>query len=143
MSDNTMKAHNLIQQAVYSPEHGLYFKSAHVHDYVTITFADGSTYSIDGGTEYIRRGWTTGFDNARLIDMTLYGDDSFDKIVTHLLWGTRGRDGKQPLKWLPLNELETDHLQAILDTQPQIRGTIIERVIVHVLEGRQNTRADS
>jgi len=37
-----------------------------------------------------------------------------------LLWGTYGKSGKEPLKWVKLGDCETEHLQAILRTQPQI-----------------------
>jgi hypothetical protein len=35
-----------------------------------------------------------------------------------LLWGTYGKSGKESLKWKKLGDCDTDHLQAILDTQP-------------------------
>ena len=37
-----------------------------------------------------------------------------------LLWGTYGKSGKEPLKWVKLGDCETEHLQAILRTQPQL-----------------------
>jgi hypothetical protein len=32
-------------------------------------------------------------------------------------WGTRGKDGKQPLKFVVLKDMTTDHIEAILETQ--------------------------
>lgn len=32
-------------------------------------------------------------------------------------WGTYGKNGDQPLRWVKLKDCETDHLQAILETQ--------------------------
>jgi hypothetical protein len=37
-------------------------------------------------------------------------------------WGTYGKDGKQPLRYVPIKDLEADHIQAILDTQDQINS---------------------
>jgi hypothetical protein len=34
------------------------------------------------------------------------------------IWGTYGKDGRGPLKWKKLVECETDHLIAIIKTQP-------------------------
>jgi hypothetical protein len=44
----------------------------------------------------------------------------------NLLWGTYGKSGKEPLKWVRLIDCETDHLQAILRTQPHIYDAHIE-----------------
>jgi hypothetical protein len=141
-----MKAHNLLQQAIYVPELlqqaiyvpelDRYFKSAHVHDYVVIDFPDGASYSLDGGTDYIRRGWSTGFDPSRFVEMSLYTDSPFKDIVANLLWGTYGKDGKQPFRWKPLCECDTDHLKAILDTQTHIKTTLVETVVRHILMQR-------
>lgn len=37
-----------------------------------------------------------------------------------LPWGTYGKSGKEPLKWVRLDECSVEHLRAILRTQPQI-----------------------
>jgi hypothetical protein len=36
------------------------------------------------------------------------------------LWGTRGKDGKEELKWVRLIDCSTEHLKAILNTQAHI-----------------------
>lgn len=35
----------------------------------------------------------------------------------HILWGTRGKNGDEPLKYVALKNCSIEHLQAILDTQ--------------------------
>jgi len=35
-------------------------------------------------------------------------------------WGTYGKSGKESLKWVILKDMSDEHIQAILDTQPQI-----------------------
>jgi len=37
-----------------------------------------------------------------------------------MLWGTYGKSGKERLRWVMLRDCETDHLQAILRTQPHV-----------------------
>jgi hypothetical protein len=37
-----------------------------------------------------------------------------------LPWGTFGKEGKGPLRWVKLGDCSTEHLRAILRTQPQI-----------------------
>lgn len=34
-----------------------------------------------------------------------------------LFWGTYGKDGKQPLKWIAIKDMENSHLKACLKTQ--------------------------
>jgi hypothetical protein len=42
-------------------------------------------------------------------------DDRHVEIREAFHWGTRGKDGKQPLTWVPLADMTTDHILAILD----------------------------
>jgi hypothetical protein len=49
-------------------------------------------------------------------------------------WGTRGKSGHEPLDWVKLIDCETEHLEAILATQPHIASfeglrEIIEGII--------------
>ena len=37
-----------------------------------------------------------------------------------LLWGTYGESGLEPLRWVPLRDCDTDHLQSILRTQAHV-----------------------
>lgn len=82
--------------------------SRHTHDYVTCKCGNVST---DGGTSYFHRSWK---DGATYTDMTLYTDSDFEEIRKLLTWGSRGKDGKQTMKFLSLSEMENDHLNALL-----------------------------
>ena len=55
-----------------------------------------------------RNGW-------KIESWNLSNEDSFEKIRERLLWGHRGKDGKQPLTKAPLNSFSKEHLQAIID----------------------------
>ena len=124
----------IIQNAVKITENHpeeFFLVSAHRHDYNTYTFKNGNTISVDGGNEYIRRGGCNPipskhskaneqFLNGYATDWIEWCIDSgepFDVIKSKLLWGTRGKDGKSPLKYVLLCKCETEHLEAILKTQ--------------------------
>lgn len=113
----------LIQNAIHIPEEDLYLVSTHTHDYVAHTLKDGLEIDIDGGPSYAKRcGDLYKLDEAkRYIEYCLVDDDPFEGFITErLLWGTRGKEGTQPLTFRPIKELAyrpegAAHLQAILD----------------------------
>jgi hypothetical protein len=39
-----------------------------------------------------------------------------------MTWGTFGKTGKEPLKWVILKNMSDEHIQAILNTQHHISG---------------------
>lgn len=83
--------------------------STHVHDYVTHLDKNGKTYMIDGGNSY-RRASCNG--DERFYSITT--DDPFTTIRKYLLWGSRGKCGTLPLKRTTLENMATDHIQAVL-----------------------------
>lgn len=95
---------------------GTLLQSYHVHDYKTYTDANGEQYMIDGGCEYLR----TSVNEEHAEYFTVTTDDTHEMQRKCFHWGTRGKDGQSPLTWKPLRELDTDHIQAILETQHQI-----------------------
>jgi hypothetical protein len=44
----------------------------------------------------------------------------FKPVREWMLWGTYGKSGKNPLKWVILKNMSDDHIRAILDTQKHI-----------------------
>lgn len=85
------------------------------HDYVT--YKDTITKEVlmvDGGTDYLRRHTGT------YEELSVYDDGSHITRRSALHWGTRGVDGKQPLVYKPIKDLDFDHIEAILKTQHQI-----------------------
>jgi hypothetical protein len=69
---------------------------------------------VDGGTDYLRRNIGT------YEELSVYDDGSHLTRRSAVHWGTRGKDGRQPLVYKPIKELDSDHIEAILKTQHQI-----------------------
>lgn len=67
---------------------------------------------IDGGSDYQRGSVNKQPAEAHLITI----DDPHQLRRKHFHWGSYGKDGKQPLRWIPLEDMETDHINAVLNT---------------------------
>lgn len=107
----------LIQNAVKITEDGVdtYLPSSHQHHYNLYTFKDGSTYEVDGGNAYVRRGYSGNLEDKEIENYNLESDFPFETICEKLMWGSRGKSGKEKVKYLPFTMLEVDHLKYILD----------------------------
>lgn len=111
----------VIANALITPD-GTVLQSYHVHDYKThIDKVSGEEYMIDGGTDYCRS--NVNKVAAKYISVTM--DDPHETRREWFHWGTRGKDGRQPLTWKPLKDLDTDHIQAILETQHHIPDYLV------------------
>ena len=111
----------VIANALITPD-GTVLQSYHVHDYKThIDKVSGEEYMIDGGTDYCRS--NVNKVAAKYISITM--DDPHETRREWFHWGTRGKDGRQPLTWKPLKNLDTDHIQAILETQHHIPDYLV------------------
>lgn len=117
----------LIQNALYCPECDTFLVSKHTHDFVSCKHG----YMVDGGLDYQRGSRRPTPEN----DFTLWKSSPEDEIMQKLLWGSYGKDGSGPLVRRPIIDLDTDHLEAILRTQP-VRGWQ-RKVIERVLAGRK------
>lgn len=103
---------------------GTILESRHRHDYVEYVDKNGICYAVDGGTDYSK---LTGVDAfGSLKNLCVYSDDPHVLIREELTWGTRGVFGDQPVKLVPIMDLSTEHINAILDTQWQISPQLRE-----------------
>ena len=84
--------------------------SRHRHDYVTCGCPNDAM--ADGGNEYERYG-AMGMD--KIETYYVYADDDFEIVRKHAARGSRGKDGKQPLTWIPIADMDDDYLQAVID----------------------------
>ena len=132
VSDKMTKA-RIVSNCIRTPD-GTILESMHRHDYKTYVDANGLEYMVDGGLDYLRRNV---HDDAPYIELSVYSDDSHDVIRDVFKWGTRGKDGKQPLTYVPLKNLTTEHIEAILETQDHIQE-YIRNIFLDELEFRNN-----
>lgn len=109
-----MKEPSLIYNAIMTPD-GTVLASRSRHDYKEYTDANGKVYVIDGGLDYCRRS-----NNGDEVDLTMTDEQPHSVQRDVLTWGTYGKDGKQPLAHVPIREMETEHIEAVLETQPRI-----------------------
>ena len=110
----------IVANRIRTPD-GTILESMHRHDYVTYTDANGKEYMVDGGLDYLRRNV---HDDAPYEELSVHTDDSHMLIREAFKWGTRGKDGKQPLTYVPLKFLTSEHIDAILETQTHISERI-------------------
>jgi len=129
-----MTEKKIILNRIRTPD-GTVLTSKHGHDMQSHQDANGETYFVDGGNEYLRRS----INDEPYFDLSLYDDESFDVIRQNVTWGTRGPRGDQPLKQKPLMDLDDDHIQAILDTQKHISQKM--RRYLHLEQEFRKSRA--
>ena len=98
----------LIRNALQTPD-GTLLESRFRHDYKTHVDANGKTYMIDGGLDYVRCS-----ANGDEIHHCVWNDDPFDKVREAITWGTYGINGDQPLSYIKLCDMETEHIKAVL-----------------------------
>lgn len=99
----------LIRNAIQTPD-GTVIESSHRHAYVTHLDANGKTYMVDGGLDYLRRNLHDDY-----IDVSLYDDAPHSIQIEHLTWGSYGKNGDQPLRHIKIKDMETEHIQAVLN----------------------------
>lgn len=99
----------LIRNAIRTPD-GTVLESIHRHDYKTHTDANGKTYMVDGGLDYIRRAC-----HGDEVNLCLNDDQPHEVQRDVLTWGTHGKDGDQPYKRIKIADMETEHIEAVLD----------------------------
>lgn len=112
----------LLLNRIRTPD-GTILTSRGVHDYQEYTDKNGRIYMVDGGNSYLRRNIHAAYPHEEL---SLYSTDPFERIREEFKWGTRGKGGDQPLEWVKLKDLSTDHIKAIISTQYQIPEEMVE-----------------
>jgi hypothetical protein len=100
---------------------GTVIYSRHRHDYVSHLDDNGYEYVVDGGLEYLKRAYTGA---APAKEMSVYSTDPHEVIREAFAWGSRGIKGDQPVMYLTLMNMQTEHIEAILDTQRHITPVI-------------------
>lgn len=108
----------IIYNALKTPD-GTLIESRHRHDCQFHLDENGKEYMIDGGLDYVH---ATAHGDEEFITLTL--DDDHETIREYVTWGTYGIDGKQPLTLVRLKDMDTDHIEAVLETQGRMRPSL-------------------
>ena len=128
-----MEDKRIILNQIMTPD-GTILQSFHRHDYVTYTDKNGLEYMVDGGPEYLRRNvhstpltlirkikkfllgliGKTLKDPLAYTELTIYEDAPFEVIREHFHRGGRGKDGRQPLTWVPMSKMNNAWLEACI-----------------------------
>ena len=127
-----MSEARIVSNRIRTPD-GTILESMHRHDYVTYVDKNGKEYMVDGGLDYLRRNV---HNDAPYEELSVYDDALHVEIRNVFKWGTRGKDGKQPLTYVPLKDLTTEHIEAILDTQSHI-SDYIRKIFLNELSIRE------
>ena len=112
---------------------GTILESKHRHDYVTHIDANGKEYMLDGGCDYVR--FSANGDEEML---TVTSDDSHEVIREAVKWGTYGKDGDEPLRYVTIADMSSEHLEACLYTQESMSQSI-RKVMKDELEYRNES----
>lgn len=88
----------------------------HRHDYKEHLDKNGEVYMVDGGLDYIRRNVTS----IPAVEIDVHTESPHSRIRENFKWGTRGKSGKDPLKYVQISKLDTDHIKAIIETQTHL-----------------------
>ena len=105
-----MEERRIILNQIKTPD-GTILKSMHRHDYVTHTDLNGLEYMVDGGSEYLRRNIN---EDAPHEELTVYSDTPFEEIREVFHRGGRGKDGTEPLTWVPMSKMSDSWLLACI-----------------------------
>ena len=119
-----MNKNKLIYNAIQTPD-GTILESRHRHDYKTYTDANGEEYMIDGGIDYIR----SNINKTPAKSLALYNNDDHKLIRTRFTWGTYGKNGNEPLRYITIEKMTDGHVNAIVDTQTHLPDFIMQLFI--------------
>jgi hypothetical protein len=107
----------LLLNRIRTPD-GTVLTSYYTHDFNVHMDKNGQQYGVDGGQSYAKRIGNTN----ECEDLSVWVDEEkvelyseFEIIRENLYWGTRGKDGKQSLKWVQLMEMSDQHLDAMVN----------------------------
>lgn len=118
---------DILVNALWTPD-GTRLQSYSRHDYKEhVDSTNGKIYMVDGGLDYIRRS-----ANGDEVDASVFLDDEYMLVREQVTWGTYGKNGDQPLRYIPVSEMSNDHIQAVLDTQTRIYPALREVLIMEL-----------
>ena len=121
---------SILSNRMRTPD-GTILESLNRHHYVTHLDANGKEYMLDGGLDYVRSS-----ANGDEEFLTVECDDPHEVIRDAVKWGTYGKNGDEPLKYVAIADLDPYHLRAILDTQQKTMRPELVKVMQDEVEYR-------
>jgi hypothetical protein len=109
--------------------------SQHRHDFKTCSCPNETM--IDGGSAYVRFG---GKDLSKVETFTVFDTDDFKFVRRYASRGGRGVDGREPLTWTKLCDMNDEWLQAVLIYYPEGTDNDHLKLIRKEIEYRKETR---
>lgn len=134
------ESRKIIYNAIRTPD-GTIISSSHRHDFVTHEDKNGKTYGVDGGTEYLRRiGETLDCEDLSMY-LEPWSPEFHVRAREVVKRGGRGKNGDQPLTWVPICEMNDGWVKATI-TYNEERGFTAEtnwftELLVNELEYRE------
>lgn len=126
----------LLYNAIKTPD-GTILESKHRHDFVEYRDKNGQYYMVDGGLDYSRRG----FDVPDYEDLSIEDDGTHETRRKYLKWGVNYDKDMNKLpktKFTPIMDLNTDHIEAILNNGYVDGNKFYKGVFEKELEFRDN-----
>lgn len=101
---------NIIRNAIQTPD-GTILESHSRHDYKEyVDTVNGETYMVDGGLEYVRRNAV-----GEAVELTVTLDDPHGVVREAMTWGTYGKNGDEPFRYIKLKDMTLGHICACLE----------------------------
>lgn len=124
---------NIIRNSIQTPD-GTILLSRHRHDYVQHEDANGETYMIDGGIDYLRRS----VNYERAIELSIFLEDGHEAVRAALEWGTYAMSADKTLSWIKLKNMASQHIEACLLSEKRMNPAY-RKAFEEELEYRQCT----
>ena len=124
----------IIRCAIRCPD-GTILETNHRHDYQThLDGVTGEIYMLDGHGYYYR----TSVNAVPAESLMVTTDSPFEEQRKVKFWKSYGKDGSlyPDGVYLSLEQMDTDHIEAVLATQSHIRGTPVHQMFINELEYR-------
>jgi hypothetical protein len=100
----------LVYNAVKCLECGETIVSRTRHDYQLCGCPNEAM--TDGGLDYARHGAK---DLNKIEPILIFADDDYELVRQYATRGGRGKDGKEPLSWIAICDMDDDYLEAVVD----------------------------
>ena len=123
----------ILRNMMRTPD-GTMLHSVHRHDYREHQDANGNIYMLDGGLEYVR---CSAHGDEEMFTVNVADDHGVIREV--VTWGTFGKKGDNPYKQVKIADMETEHLQACLDTQEATMRPVLYKVMQDEMEYRDES----